>query len=272
MAASRGDLAASEESNAALRRANADLTESRAALRESQERLRLILDSAADYAIFSMDTERRIASWNAGAERLLGWSEEEILGQPADAIFTPEDRGAGAPEQEAEGALRDGRAADERWHLRKDGTRFWANGLMLPLRDPEADPESPPLGLLKVMRDETKRRRAEERLFALLQIGDRLRKPGDTAGIAGAARSSPSTTWRGTRARRGPGPTPTSPRGSTPSSTCRWWRRAGSPRSSTCRTWRPGAGPRRRSPSCAASPSASAVRRSGRGPRRGGTR
>jgi PAS domain S-box-containing protein len=164
MTANRNDLAASQESNAALRRANLALTESRAALRESQERLRLILDSTADYVIFSMDTERRVASWNAGAKRLLGWSEEEILGRSADVIFTPEDREAGAPEEEGDGALRHGRAADERWHQRKDGSRFWANGLMLPLRDPEAGPAAPPLGLLKVMRDETGRRRAEEAL------------------------------------------------------------------------------------------------------------
>jgi len=164
MAASRGDFAASQDSNAALRRANLALTESRAALRESQERLRLILDSTADYAIFSMDTERRIASWNAGAERLLGWSEGEILGEPADVVFTPEDREAGVPEQEGEGALRHGRALDERWHQRKDGSRFWANGLMLPLRDPKDDATDPPHGLLKIMRDETGKRRTEEAL------------------------------------------------------------------------------------------------------------
>lgn len=124
MAAGRADLAASEEANQALRRANADLSASRAALRESEERLRLVLASATDYAIFSMDLDRRITSWNAGAERLLGWTEDEIVGRSADIIFTPEDRAGGAPDEESEGAVRDGRAADERWHLRKDGTRF----------------------------------------------------------------------------------------------------------------------------------------------------
>jgi PAS domain S-box-containing protein len=162
MAAGRADLAAAEGANEALRRANAELASNRAALREREERLRLIFDSATDYAIFSMGLDRRVTSWNEGAERLLGWSEDEIVGRPADAIFTPEDRAGGAPAEEAEGALRDGRAADERWHRRKDDTRFWANGLMLPLRDPAAGPGAPPLGLLKIMRDETGKRRAEE--------------------------------------------------------------------------------------------------------------
>jgi PAS domain S-box-containing protein len=155
MAASRADLAVAEGANEALRRANAELAESRAALREREERLRLILASATDYAIITADTDRRVTSWNEGAERLLGWSGEEIVGRSADAIFTPEDREAGAPGREAEGALRDGRAVNERWHVRKDGTRFWGSGLVMPLRDPEADPAAPPIGVLKVMRDET---------------------------------------------------------------------------------------------------------------------
>ena len=168
MAAGRADLAASEGANEALRRANAELAASRVALREREERLRLILDSATDYAIFSMDPLRRITWWNAGAERLLGWAEGEIVGLPADVIFTPEDRESGAPARESEGAVRDGRVADERWHQRKDGSRFWANGLMMPLRDPARGPEAPPLGLIKVMRDETARRRAEEQKTLLL--------------------------------------------------------------------------------------------------------
>ena len=105
MAAGRADLAASEGANEALRRANAELAASRVALREREERLRLILDSATDYAIFSMDPHRRVTSWNAGAERLLGWAEGEIVGRPADVIFTPEDRESGAPAREAEGAV-----------------------------------------------------------------------------------------------------------------------------------------------------------------------
>ncbi len=178
MEAGRADLAAAEESEDALRRANADLAASRAALRESEERLRLILASATDYAILTTGLDRRVATWNAGAERLLGWSAEEVVGRSADIIFTPEDRGAGAPEREAEGALRDGRAVDERWHVRKDGSRFWGSGLAMPLRDPEAEAGAPPLGLLKVMRDRTEQRRAEE---AMRGSERRLRLLADTA-------------------------------------------------------------------------------------------
>jgi PAS domain S-box-containing protein len=163
MGSARAIATSSEATNEALRRANAALSESRAALREREEWLHLILDSAADYAIFSTDLERRVVSWNAGAERLLGWAEEEIIGRTADAIFTPEDRAAGVPEREAMKALAEGRAENERWHLRRDGTRFWASGLAMPLRDPGDGPGAPPRGLLAVMRDQTERRLAEER-------------------------------------------------------------------------------------------------------------
>ena len=161
--AGRADLAVSQTANKALRRANAALAESRAALRENEERLHLILDSAIGYAIFTTDLDRRVVSWNAGATRVLGWIEQEIMGRSADVIFTPEDRAAGVPEREATTALGEGRAENERWHLRRDGTRFWASGLSMPLRDPAAGPDAPPLGLLTVMRDQTERRRAEER-------------------------------------------------------------------------------------------------------------
>ncbi|WP_144404548.1 sensor histidine kinase [Belnapia sp. F-4-1] len=163
MAAGRANIAATEADNEALRRANAALTESRAALRERDERMRLILDSATEYAIFTTDLSRRVTSWNAGAERLLGWTETEIIGRSADPIFTPEDRAAGVPEREAATALAEGRAENERWHLRRNGARFWASGLSMPLRDPAAGPHAPPLGLLAVMRDQTERRWAEAR-------------------------------------------------------------------------------------------------------------
>jgi PAS domain S-box-containing protein len=163
VAAGRTDPAAREAENGALGRANTELAESRAALGESEERLRLILDSAADYAIFTTGPDRRVSSWNAGAERLLGWTAEEVVGRSADLIFTPEDRAAGVPEREAAKALAEGRASNERWHLRKDGSRFWGSGLTMALRGAEGDPPPPPLGLLVIMRDRTERRRAEER-------------------------------------------------------------------------------------------------------------
>ncbi|MDT8333978.1 PAS domain S-box protein, partial [Roseomonas gilardii] len=96
---------------------------------------RQVLDSANDFAIISTDLAGRVSGWNAGAANILGWTEAEILGRPADVIFVPEDRAAGLPEVEMERAARNGRAADERWHRRKDGSRFWASGETMPLRD-----------------------------------------------------------------------------------------------------------------------------------------
>ncbi len=141
-----------------------DLTERKraeAALGVSQERLRLVVESALEHAIISMNLDRQVTSWNTGAERMLGYSRDEIVGQPADAIFTPEDRAAGAPEREATLALERGRAGDERWHLRKDGSRFWGSGVMLPMYE---RPGGAPTGVIKILRDETDRRLAQEAL------------------------------------------------------------------------------------------------------------
>jgi PAS domain S-box-containing protein len=118
---------------------------------EAEGRLQAILSSATDYAIFTTDERGIVTSWNEGAWRLLGWHEDEILDQDGQVIFTPEDRERGAPEREREAASTKGRAEDERWHLRKDGSRFWASGLLMPLRD-----GSP--GYLKILRDYTDRR------------------------------------------------------------------------------------------------------------------
>lgn len=124
---------------------------SEAALQASETRLRLIVENAREYAIFSMDPQRRIASWNAGAAAILGWSEDEVIGESADIIFTAEDRADGAPEREAAQAFAHDRASDERWHVRKDGSRFWGSGVMTAMRD-EAGRV---VGLLKIFRDQT---------------------------------------------------------------------------------------------------------------------
>ncbi|MEG4418424.1 PAS domain S-box protein [Microcoleus sp. LAD1_D5] len=135
------------------------------ALRESESRLRLIIESAKDYAIFTIDLNGIIASWNSGAERLLGYTETEAIGCPARMIFTPEDNEQGQSEYERQTALLQGRAEDERWHLRKDGNRFWASGLMMPLLN-EADC---PQGFVKIMQDKTAQRQASERLQLLYE-------------------------------------------------------------------------------------------------------
>src|SRR5215207_5661795 len=97
------------------------------------ELFELIVDSSTDFAIFTMDRQGITTSWNTGAERLFGYAESNIIGLPADVLFTPEDREAGVAEKERLQALRHGRALDERWHQRSNGSRFWASGLLMPL-------------------------------------------------------------------------------------------------------------------------------------------
>ncbi|ONF97037.1 PAS domain S-box protein [Sphingomonas jeddahensis] len=126
----------------------------------NEHRLRLILDSARDYAIMTMDTERRITSWSAGAQAAFEWTEQEAIGRPIDDIFTPEDRAAGIPAKEAEEALANGSAPDVRWHLRADGTRVFMNGSTHPVVTGEGQHG----GFLKIARNETSQRRQADEL------------------------------------------------------------------------------------------------------------
>ena len=128
------------------------------ALRESEERFRRLVEAAKDYAIFMTDADGRVSTWNEGAARLFGYEEGEIVGEHGSVLFVPEDREGGAPERELEKARTEGRAEDERWHLRKDGTRFWASGFVRPILDEEGGL----IGFSKVARDLTERKRAEE--------------------------------------------------------------------------------------------------------------
>lgn len=137
-----------------------DLTERKKAeeaLRQSQEHLQLIMESATGYAIFTLDMDRRITDWNTGAERLLGYSKEEIVGQSGDIIFIPEDRKS-EPEKEAQEALAEGRVENERWHVRKDGSRFWGSGTTMLL----GKGDNQLRGFLKIMVDDTERMQMEE--------------------------------------------------------------------------------------------------------------
>ena len=138
-----------------------DITERRSAerqVRQSEERLRLLIDSVLDYAIFTMASDGKIDSWNPGAERMFGYRADEILGTPLDLLFTPEDRAGGIPAQELERAARDGRAPDERYQLRKSGERFYCSGVTTRL-DPAGG-----LGFAKIARDLTAQRKAAEAL------------------------------------------------------------------------------------------------------------
>jgi len=124
----------------------------------NEELLELIVDSSADFAIYTTDQTGTASSWNVGAERLFGFAEAEMVGHDADVVFTSEDRAAGIPARERSRASQDGRALDERWHQRRDGSRFWASGLLMPLRDGT--------GYVKIVRDRTEQYEAEQRVRA----------------------------------------------------------------------------------------------------------
>ena len=149
-------------------------------LAATQESLRLIVESALEHAIVSMDMERRVTSWNRGAEVIHGYTKEEMLGQPADLMFMPEDRAAGVPDREQATALAKGHADDNRWMHRKGG-RFWANGAMLPMRT-RTDGEV--IGFVKILRDQTESQRAREALEAALYETEQARAEVEAAGRA----------------------------------------------------------------------------------------
>ncbi|MGV3724478.1 MAG: ATP-binding protein [Actinomycetota bacterium] len=133
---------------------------SEAELRASREQLRLMVESVKDYALFTLDPTGRVTSWNTGAESVFGYGEGEILGEDGAILFTPEDRAVGAHIQEMTTARQQGHAADERWHLRKGGDRFFASGMLTPLLDDAGNLR----GYTKVARDITKRKVAEDAL------------------------------------------------------------------------------------------------------------
>src|SRR5438270_3276201 len=130
-------------------------------LRESEERFRLLVEGVKDYAIIMLDPSGRVASWNEGAERIKGYSAEEIVGGHCSRFFPEEDVRAGNPERELALAASEGRHEAEGWRVRKDGTRFWADVVMTALRDKAGRLR----GFSKVTRDVTERKLTEERLL-----------------------------------------------------------------------------------------------------------
>ena len=140
------------------------LRQTQESLRESEERSRLLVEEVRDYAIFMLDPNGHIISWNIGSERILGYQEVEIIGQPFSRIFTPEAIERGKPEQELRKTVANGFARENRWHVRKDGTQFWAYCVITPLRDEDGNLR----GFSKIMQDITRRKQVEEERQQLL--------------------------------------------------------------------------------------------------------
>lgn len=129
-------------------------------LGRSEQRFHLLVDSVIDYAIFMLDPNGVVMSWNRGARRIKGYSADEIIGKHFSVFYTPEDLARDHPAEELEVAKREGRFEEEGWRVRKDGTRFWANVVITALRDEDGTLT----GFAKVTRDMTERREGEERL------------------------------------------------------------------------------------------------------------
>ena len=127
---------------------------------ESERRFRLLVQSVTDYAIFMLDLQGNVANWNAGAERIKGYAQSEIVGQHFSRFYTPEDFAAGMPAKALETARREGRYEAEGWRCRKDGSRFWASVVV----DAVHDEDGTLIGFAKVTRDLTERREAQLQL------------------------------------------------------------------------------------------------------------
>ncbi|WP_294255923.1 PAS domain-containing protein [uncultured Sphingomonas sp.] len=161
-------------------------------VRESEGRYRQIVEGAEDFAIASVDPDGRVTSWNTGAARITGFEEADILGRPGALLFTPEDRAAGAPDHELNRAASDGRSLNERWHMRKDGSRFWGSGLTMRLDQPGG-------GYLKIFRDRTAEHAAEAHLR---RRSEQLQGLAETANAVTAAPTLEATLDEITRAAR----------------------------------------------------------------------
>ena len=129
-------------------------------LKLSEEQFRLLVQGVTDYAIYMLDPEGNVSNWNLGAQRIKGYTPEEIIGRHFSQFYTDEDRAAGEPRRALETAKREGKFEKEGWRVRKDGTRFWAHVVIDPLRDETGTL----LGFAKITKDITERREAQIKL------------------------------------------------------------------------------------------------------------
>ena len=140
-----------------------DLTErkrTQEALRESEERFRLLVQGVTDYAIYMLDRQGKVTNWNAGAQRIKGYTQDEILGEHFSRFYTDEDKATELPRRALETAAREGRFEAEGWRLRKDGTRFWAHVIIDRIQNDFGEI----IGFAKITRDITERRETQEAL------------------------------------------------------------------------------------------------------------
>jgi two-component system CheB/CheR fusion protein len=144
-------------------------------VQRSRSWLQLVVDSVTDYAILTLDASGHIDSWNVGAQRIFGYTAEEAIGQPFAILFLPEEREAGTPENELRTAREAGRAEDDRWQQRKDGTRFFASGVTAPLHDVKLH------GYVKLLRDLTEQQLAQQRREQLLAAERQTRSDAEQA-------------------------------------------------------------------------------------------
>jgi diguanylate cyclase (GGDEF)-like protein/PAS domain S-box-containing protein len=143
-----------------------DVTETHRArqeLQRAEEHFRLLVEGTTDYAIFMLDQNGGVVSWNPGAERILGFRKDEIIGRNFATFFTSEDQARGEPMRKLRQAMCDGRSEDDSWRVRKDGERFWCTGVLGALHDPTGKVK----GFVEIMRDNTERRLAEQNVFYL---------------------------------------------------------------------------------------------------------
>jgi PAS domain S-box-containing protein len=149
--------------------------------REGDARFELLVESVKDYAIFMLDPSGVVTTWNSGAERIKGYKASEIVGKHFSTFYPPEDVASGKCERELAGAIAEGRFEDEGWRIRQDGTRFWANVIITPLREPTGNV----IGFAKVTRDLTERKHAENERVRLARIEEAARRKDEFLSIMG---------------------------------------------------------------------------------------